>query len=148
MQNAVSDLYAFLHCLGTLSQKYFNIAEVAGFTSFPFTVSTSSRHFFRKRTSSFFQPISLIRASTCFFQVVFGLLLFLLPFTSKFNAYFRMLSSSPCKMCPHHLITAAAFIILSIDAVKPNIFALIFCFFSIFQFHSAYGSYCSSFNSS
>ena len=63
--------------------------KMAGFTSFSFTVSTTSGHFFLLGACYFLQPISLIRASTCFFQVAFDLLLFLLSVTSKFNASFR-----------------------------------------------------------
>ena len=76
------------------------------------------------------KPMFLINASICFFQVAFGLPLFLLTVTSKFSGSFRMLTSFHRATCPYHL-TAATLAILSIGAVVPSI-----CFNSLVFFRS------------
>ena len=111
----------------------FQSTVVLEFTSFSFAVQqTPTRHFF---ASSFLKPISLIRVSTWFFRVIFGLHFFRNPLTPKFNAFFRMVPSSIRHKCSYHLTAAASLIFLK-GTLTANLYINSFVFFLSINFTS------------
>ena len=110
--------------------------EVAGLTSFSFTVSTCNCHFFQLEASSFLKT-SIFGQSFNLLAFVFPLFLF--PVTSKFNA-FKMLPFSLHKICPYHFTSCRSY-----HSFNRYSNTLQFCVLLICQLHSAHGSYHSSF---